>query len=94
MNKRQLYSGSELRKIGLKSELIDNKSIGVPDYLMRTTQSIPRMNQLLPLSKTISKNDQTNELDSSKSPTRLVKFIKVDSKSEMETTEKKSQQTF
>ena len=91
MNKRQLYSGSELRKIGLKSELIDNKSIGVPDYLMRTTQSIPRMNQLLPLSKTISKNDQTNELDSSKSPTRLVKFIKVDSKSEMETTEKKSQ---
>ena len=94
MNKRQLYSGSELRKIGLKSELYDNKSIGVPDYLMLTTQSIPRMNQLLPLSKTISKNDQTNELDSSKSPTRLVKFIKVDSKSEMETTEKKSQQTF
>ena len=94
MNKRQLYSGSELRKIGLKSELIDNKSIGVPEYLMRTTQSIPRMNQLLSLSKTISKNDQTNELDSSKSPTRLVKFIKVDSKSEMETTEKKSQQTF
>ena len=94
MNKRQLYSGSELRKIGLKSELYDNKSIGVPDYLMRTTQSIPRMNQLLPLSKTISKNDQTNELDSSKSPTRLVKFIKVDSKSEIETTEKKSQQTF
>jgi len=44
MNKRQLYSGSELRKIGLKSELYDNKSIGVPDYLMRTTQSIPRMN--------------------------------------------------